>query len=312
MPHDDDGRDVHELQLGGRRVSYRACGDGGPDGVVLLHGIPTSSYLWRNVLGPLSAALPGWGVLAPDLPGYGGSAPGRMAGPIAQAAFCIDFAAAIGLQRVVLAGHDFGGLAALYATLRLSGALAPDHPRIIGLVLSDTTLFPTIPLVAGLVPVSLPGLADVVLAWTMRRGRRARALRRQRFLRGLRSLLAPTTMLSAEDQFAYAVPFTDGAGWRQVRRDIRGLARDAPALVRARSELPRLVTPVGLVWGERDPIFPLATARRLRGILPGSTSLAVIRGAGHFAPEDQPRAMAEAIATFVRRGQAHDMLSCPD
>lgn len=283
---------VNELLTRGQRVSYRSCGARGPDGVVLVHGIPTSSYLWRGVLKPLSAALPGWWVVAPDLPGYGGSAPGRVAGPIAQAAFCADFAAAIGLRRVVLVGHDFGGLAALYATLGQSGRAPPPGTRIAGLVLSDTTVFPTIPLVAGLVPVSVPGLADVVLAWTMRRGRRARVLRRQRFLRGLRALLAPDTVLSAEDQIAYAVPFTDGAGWRQVRRDIRRLARDAPILVRGLSRMPRLETPVGLVWGEHDPIFPLATAKRLRGILPGSTSLTVIRGAGHFVAEDQPHATA--------------------
>lgn len=241
---------VNELLLRGRRVSYRSCGDGEQDGVVLVHGIPTSSYLWRNVLEPLSAALPGWRVVAPDLPGYGGSAPGRSAGPIAQAAFCADFAAALGLERVVLAGHDFGGLAALFEALRQSGPGPPARARIVGLMLSDTTVFPTIPLIAGLSPVSVPGLADVVLAWTMRPGRRARALRRQRFLHGLRALLAPATVLSVSDQIAYAAPFADGAGWRQVRRDVRGLVRDAPALLRALSWLPSLTAPVGLVWGD--------------------------------------------------------------
>lgn len=304
---------AHELLVRGRRVCYRACGDGGSDGVVLVHGIPTSSYLWRNVLGPLSAALPGWRVVAPDLPGYGGSAPGRLAGPIAQAGFCADFAAVLGLERVVLAGHDFGGLAALCAALRQSGSVPPARARIVGLVLSDTTVFPTIPLVTGLLPASVPGLADALLAWTIRRGRRARALRRQRYLRGLRALLAPATVLSVDGQVAYAAPFADGAGWRQVRRDIRGLARDAPALARALSRLPGMATPVGLVWGEHDPIFPLATASRLRRLMPGSASLQVVGGAGHFVPEDQPYVMAQAIAAFVHRAVAReDMLCCPD
>lgn len=309
----NDRLNVSELQLRGRRVSYRACAGGGPDGVVLVHGIPTSSYLWRNVMGPLGAVLPGWRIVAPDLPGYGGSAPGRMAGPIAQAAFCVDFAAALGLERVVLAGHDFGGLSALFAALRQSGPMSAPRTRIVGLVLSDTTVFPTIPLLAGLLPVAVPGLAEAVLAWSMRRGRRARVLRRRRYLRGLRALLAPTTVLSAEEQIAYAAPFVDGAGWRQVRRDIRGLARDAPSLVRGRSQLPGLATPVGLVWGAHDQIFPVATARRLRAVLPAGTSLTVIEGAGHFVPEDQPRAMAEAIAAFVHHAAPpEDVLCCSD
>ena len=49
--------------------------------MVLLHGLPTSSYLWRRCLPTLAESLPGWRILAPDLPGYGRSAPRPGAGP---------------------------------------------------------------------------------------------------------------------------------------------------------------------------------------------------------------------------------------
>lgn len=55
----------------GRPVFLRRAGTAEGPALVLLHGLPTSSYLWRHCLPGLAAALPGWRILAPDLPGYG-------------------------------------------------------------------------------------------------------------------------------------------------------------------------------------------------------------------------------------------------
>lgn len=289
-----------EIVIGGRRVAYRACGDASRQAVLLLHGLPMSSYLWRNVLPRLADALPGWRIVAPDLPGYGRSEPARRAGPIAAAECCAALHARLSLERVVVVGHDFGGLAALYVALQPATRGREHATCVAGLVLSDTTFLPTIRLVAGLLPAMVPGLSDVALAWLGRGGRRARALRRQRYLHGLRELLMPGTCLTARDQVVYAERFAARAGWRQLQRDLRGLARDTPQLVLATTRLPRL-PPVALVWGAHDPIFPLATARRIRRALPGTVSLQVIPGAGHFVPEDDPAAVANAIAVFVKQ-----------
>lgn len=300
MESSTDVPGVHELTLDGRRVLYRAGGNPRDSGVVLLHGIPTSSYLWRNVIPPLGAALPAWRIVAPDLPGYGGSAPVRRAGPIAAANFCATFARELGLKRIVLAGHDFGGLAALYSALQQSPRGPTSGPRIEAVVLSHTTIFPTPALVAGLLPATMPGLADLGLVWFGRDGRRARAIRRQRFLRSLRALLVAGTRLDAADEVTYAEPFATRHGWRQVQRDLRGLALEGPRLRRALGGLARLRVPVRLVWGARDPIFPLTTAQRLQGVLPDGTRLDAIAGAGHFVPEESPHDVAVAIADFVR------------
>lgn len=56
------------VQVGDLRIHYLAAGEGAP--IVLLHGWPTSSYLWRRIIVPLSASNK---VVAPDLPGFGKS-----------------------------------------------------------------------------------------------------------------------------------------------------------------------------------------------------------------------------------------------
>ena len=59
------------LELAGRPVFLRGAGAADGPALVLLHGLPTSSFLWRRCLPGLAAALPGWRIIAPDLPGYG-------------------------------------------------------------------------------------------------------------------------------------------------------------------------------------------------------------------------------------------------
>ena len=57
------------VEVDGLELAYRDQGSGPP--VLLLHGWPTSSFLWRNVIPPIAGANR---VIAPDLPGFGASA----------------------------------------------------------------------------------------------------------------------------------------------------------------------------------------------------------------------------------------------
>jgi len=65
------------VMVGGVPTFVRATGPA----LVLLHGLPTSSWLWRQCLPVLAAARLGWRIIAPDLPGYGHSAAQSGAGP---------------------------------------------------------------------------------------------------------------------------------------------------------------------------------------------------------------------------------------
>ncbi|NEA31465.1 haloalkane dehalogenase [Streptomyces sp. SID13031] len=102
-------------------IHYAETGLGEP--VVFLHGNPTSSYLWRNVLEPV--AKHGWRCIAPDLIGMGKSGRPdvdyRLADHIAYLGAFIE---ALGLDRFTLVGHDWGAVLALDRARR-----RPDQVR---------------------------------------------------------------------------------------------------------------------------------------------------------------------------------------
>src|SRR5256714_1787934 len=87
-------------------VAYLRQGQG--PAVLLLHGIPSSSYLWRDVIDPLSATFD---VLAPDLLGYGDSDK-RLDADLsiaAQARYMVAFMETLGVHQAAVIGHDIGG-----------------------------------------------------------------------------------------------------------------------------------------------------------------------------------------------------------
>ena len=162
-----DGLRVHTVQHG--------AGTGLP--IVLLHGLPTTSYLWHDVVRDLATRPgPGRRCIAPDLPGLGSSEvppPGR-AGLADIARIVLGLLNRLEIERAVLVGHDLGGGVAVSAA-----ALAPE--RVAGLVLVDAPVHsdtwpprPALPLLApGLGEAYLAGLR---LAPDLARGVLARAL----------------------------------------------------------------------------------------------------------------------------------------
>lgn len=110
-------------------LSYVDVGTGAP--VVFLHGNPTSSHLWRNVI----PAVPGRR-LAPDLIGMGASPRPRIDYTFAEHAQYLDeWFDALSLADVVLVGHDWGGA--------LAADWASRHPsRVRGLVFTEAVLKP--------------------------------------------------------------------------------------------------------------------------------------------------------------------------
>ena len=297
------------VDLRGRVVFVRSAGAASGPVVVLLHGLPTSSWLWRHCLVGLAEALPGWRIIAPDLPGYGRSAPRPGAGPRHLGHWLHALLTALGVEKFALIGHDLGGLVALTdavaRTGKLGGAAHPASaggPQLDRLILLNTTLYPAPLLVFGLVPSLIPPIAELSLAWLGRGGAARDAARREGYVVGMRQLLAPGTFLSDEEWAEYARPYGPIAGWREAQRSLRALAGQASYVLRCLAHLRDLTTPTHLIWAQHDPFFPLATANRLRRAIPGAESeVHVIAGAGHFLQEDQPHKVTRLIADFVRR-----------
>src|SRR5215216_1966678 len=150
------------VEVGEARVAYREEGDGEP--LLLLHGCPFSSFIWRKVIPLLS---PRYRCMAPDLLGLGDTETPEGAdwSLRAQAAMVIGFLDALGIERAHVVGHDQGGA--------IAQLLASEHPeRVDRLVISNAEAYDNWPSdeERPFVRVTqVPVLGDVVLwAWSRR------------------------------------------------------------------------------------------------------------------------------------------------
>ncbi len=265
----------------GIRLAHLDEGSGSP--VVFLHGEPTWSFLWRDVLVPVRDA--GYRCIAPDLPGFG-----RSDKPIDIEWYTYDrHVASVGalldelaLSDVTLAVHDWGGPIGL--------RIAVQRPeQITRLVILDSGIF-----------TGHQRMADM---W----------LRFREFVR--RSEELPVGFLvrggckhdpGDEVIAAYEAPFPNEASKAGARAFPKILptspempgAREGEETLRAlRSDSrPKLI-----MWADSDPVLPLETGRRFAAAI-GSELDHVIPDAGHFLQEDAGEHIGGLIADWLRAG----------
>jgi pimeloyl-ACP methyl ester carboxylesterase len=118
-----DGPPTEELALDANGIRFHALAAGPADGplVVCLHGFPELARSWRHQLPALATA--GYRAVAPDLRGYGGT---DMRGPYDVKTLVGDVTgliAALGRERAVLVGHDWGGAVAWATAMRAPEAV---------------------------------------------------------------------------------------------------------------------------------------------------------------------------------------------
>lgn len=257
-------------------LAFREAGD--PDAPVALHvhGYPSSSYLWKDVLPPVAAA--GWRAIAPDLPGFGDSEPfSGEAGTWADHVLALDdFVAAHDLAPVALVVHDWGGLIGL--------RWACERPYAVrALVISGTGFFPDgrwHGLAQGL---RTPGQGEQMLD----------ALTRESFGTLLHAA-SPAVTEAAIDEY------WKGFAGEERRAAHLALFRSGEFAELARHDgaLARLGVPTLVLWGEHDDYAPVAGAHRFAREIPGAR-LVVLEDTGHFVQEDAPERVAREIATFL-------------
>lgn len=266
------------VTIAGHRLAYLRAGDGPP--LLLIHGIPTYSYLWRDVIPGLAHAHT---VYAVDLLGYGDSdqpAEADLSLP-AQARYLDELLRQIGWTTGTVVGHDIGGgVAQLLAVA--------DPRRVERLVLVDTVTYDSWP-----VP-DIARLKDPAWDGIMERLELAKGL-----TKGLTRGMVRKERVTPELIAAYERPFAGVEGRRAYLRCARALRTED--LLAAMPEVERLPLPTLIVWGERDEFQDVAYGRRLAAAMPAAT-LRVLPGAGHFLPEDQPEELARVIAEFARAG----------
>ena len=264
------------VPVDGVEIAVRRAGAGPP--LLLVHGIPTSSRLWDAVGADLAADFD---VVAPDMLGYGESAKpaDRDVSMAAQALLVPPLLDALGLDRVVLVGHDLGGAVAQRVAVE-----APERVR--GLVLVDSVSFDSWPIarmrvLRALAPPFTRRWPRLWFAW---------------FERTLRPYVP-----KGEPREALAASL---APWSRDRDAAEAWIRNTRAMdARITEEVaPRLAeirVPAHVVWGKRDPFQKARWAPRLRDAIPGAT-LEVLDG-GHFLPWDLPAEVAAEIRALARR-----------
>lgn len=250
--------------------------------VVLLHGEPTWSYLYRHVIGSLADA--GHRVIAPDLVGFGRSdkpadiADHTYARHVAWTRALLD---AVGLDGVTWVGQDWGGLIGL----RL---LAEQPDRFAGFVAANTAL-----------PTGDQRMPDVWHAFRQM----VNDAERLDIARMVRSGTVRT--LSPQEAAAYEAPFPDErymAGPRAMPEQVP-YHPDHPAADdnrRAWRQLGKIDVRFLTAFSDRDPITAGAD-RVLRDHVPGADAQAhtTITDAGHFLQEDAGDRLARVVLSFL-------------
>lgn len=273
----------------GIRLHVATCGSLGDGleripGVLLVHGLGTSSALWRQVAPELCASADGDTlVLAPDLVQLGASErTWRRIDLATQARLLLGVLDAAGVRRVLAVGHGLGGAVVVHLA-SLAGR------RVAGLALLDTPLhaetWPTTGALPLLLPgvrqvcaralPRLPGLAERLVARAVGRGSDTGGSRPlDRYVEALREPGAARGLV----QFATAVdPVAVEAAWRIVA------AAPPPTLI---------------MWGTEDRLHDVSYGRRLAGEI-GSAAWVPVAGAGHLLPEERPERVAEELAGFL-------------
>ena len=260
----------------GRRLHYVDYGSGPP--VVLVHGVGGCWQWWLENLPELGLSSR---VIAVDLPGFGDSeplpSPGEMSSHVETLAALLD---QLELDRVVLVGHSLGGLIAMM--------FAIQHPnRLDGLV----------SVCGGGIVIGRRRLDAIVKGFLLFNGLFSRTPRLVRAL-----ALRPRLRRLMFEPFTGHPETLSAALAAQIlpRMAAPGFADAVVSGARMASEIDPvgIATPTLLIWGERDPILPVARARELAGRMPQARLIA-LDGVGHCPMFESRDVFNAALSGFV-------------
>jgi pimeloyl-ACP methyl ester carboxylesterase len=264
-----DGLGPLDLEL-----AYTDMGEGDP--VVLLHGIPTWSFLYHDVI-PL--LVPHCRVLAPDLLGHGWSDRRDRfdRSLVAQTRAILRFLDELGIERATFVGHDTGGGVALITAI--------EHPeRVARLVLTNVVAYDSWP-IDDMIELGNPMLRHKqpheVAAFVAE---------------GLPDGIHRKARLTPEFTEGIVAPYSDEEGKISLIRNASALnTSHTMALVDRHQDI---AAPTLVLWGVHDPWQQIADGERLAAEIPGARLQRV--EASHWLPHDAPEEFSAAIAAFLR------------
>jgi haloalkane dehalogenase len=265
-------------------MSYLDEGPRSDEAVLLVHGNPTWSFYYRDLVSELSRALR---CVAPDHIGMG------LSEKPARYPYCLStriadleaLVASLGLRRIHLVVHDWGGPIGL--------GLAVRRPELVDrLVILNTAAFPSARIPARIALCRLPFLGAFLV-----RGLNA-------FCEAATWMAMASRRLTWEERRGYLYPYRSWAERIAVHRFVRDIPMEADHPSRAvleeiASGLHRLSAhPKRIIWGARDFCFDDAILSRWREVYPDAR-IDRLEHAGHFVLEDAGADARARIRDFL-------------
>jgi pimeloyl-ACP methyl ester carboxylesterase len=274
-------------KVDGLEIFYREAGRAADPTILLLHGFPTSSYMFRELI-PLLADW--FHVVAPDYPGFGYSS----SPSVTEFEYTFDhladvmehFTDAIGLGRFALYAQDFGGPVGFRLATR-----RPDS--VSALIVQNANAY-----TEGVTPE----LHDILVRLSTERTPQMRAMAatlfelpytKRQILEGVEdpSLVSP-------DSWQHAQWGMDRPGNKEVQYVLHAnYASNFDRYGEWHAYFRKYQPPALVLWGEGDFVFGVAGAEAYRKDLK-SIEVKILNGAAHFALETHSREIAEHIIRF--------------
>jgi pimeloyl-ACP methyl ester carboxylesterase len=278
---------VHSVEADGIQIFYRAAGDAAAPVLLLLHGFPTSSFMFRDLIPRLADR---YRVIAPDLPGFGFTQipEGRkyVYSFDALAGTLEAFTEALGLDRYAIYIFDYGAPTGL--------RLAMGHPERVTAIISQNG------------NAYEEGLGDawgpIRTYWSAPTAQNREVLRkniltleatRWQYIHGVEN---PESV--APESYTLDTALLERAGNKEIQLDLfLDYASNVKLYPRFQEYLRKSKPPLLAIWGKNDPFFIPAGAEAFRKDLPNA--LVQFLDTGHFATETHSVEIAAAIRGFL-------------
>ena len=256
------------------RVAWTELGEGKP--VILLHGIPTWSFLYNEVI-PLLAGQAR--IIAPDFLGHGYSDRRDFfdRSLLAQTAMVLRLMDHLDIQKATLVGHDTGGGVALI--------MAIHHPeRVERLVLTNVVAYDSWP-IDDMIALGNPN-------WRSKSPREVADF----VASGLSDGIYNKERLTPEFAAGIVAPYGDEEGKISLIRNASALNTNHTTMLVEKHG--SIEAPTLCLWGVHDPWQTIADGIRLSQEIPGAR-LVRVENASHWIPHDTPAIFATEVSRFI-------------
>ena len=257
------------------RIAYTDIGSGDP--LILMHGIPTWSYLYHDVIDELAKTHR---VIAPDFIGHGNSDKRDMfdRSLLAQRSMILGLLDHLEIASATLIGHDTGGGVALIMGVE-------NSERVNRLVLSNIVAYDSWP------------IDDMINVGHPKWKHKSNAEIRDFLIGGFKDGLSRKDRLTPEFTEGIIAPYISDEGKISLIRNASALNTNHTMMIAHRHA--DITAATLLVWGVDDPWQPVSDGERLASEIPNA-HLVTVENASHWIPQDAPAEWLSHVSAFLR------------